>query len=81
MEWIGRFHPPELHGSSTGFVGLVSRVISVSLLLTAPYLIGSAQTYLLFIAALLALAFIFTLTLPNDRRVRLHSLPTPRTEA
>jgi len=81
MEWIGRFHPPELHGSSAGFVGLVSRVISVSLLLTAPYLIGSAQTYLLFIAALLALAFIFTLTLPNDRRVRLHSLPTPRTEA
>jgi major facilitator 4 family protein len=81
MEWIGRFHPPELHGSSTGFVGLVSRVISVSLLLTAPYLIGSAQTYLLFIATLLALAFIFTLTLPNDRRVRLHSLPTPRTEA
>ncbi len=70
MEWIGKFHPPELHGSSTGFVGLVSRVVSVSLLLTAPYLIGSAQTYLQFIAALLLLAFIFTLLLPNDRKIK-----------
>jgi|OSPMetMinimDraft_2_1075162.scaffolds.fasta_scaffold03546_2 major facilitator 4 family protein len=70
MEWIGRFHPRELHGSSTGFVGLVSRVLSVSLLLTAPYLIESAKIYLIFISILLFLAFIFTLFLPNDRKIK-----------
>ncbi len=48
----------------------MSRVVSVSLLLTAPYLIGSAQTYLQFIAALLLLAFIFALLLPNDRKIK-----------
>jgi Major Facilitator Superfamily. len=70
MEWIGRFHPRELHGSSTGFVGLVSRVLSVSFLLTAPYFIRSANMYLLFISTLLFLAFIFTLLLPNDRKTK-----------
>lgn len=70
MDWIGRFHAKEIHGSATGFVGFISRIISVALMLLAPNFIGSAKLYFVFLAIATALAFFFALMLPNDRKFR-----------
>ncbi|MFN3384537.1 MAG: MFS transporter [Archaeoglobaceae archaeon] len=70
MDWIGRFHGKEIHGSATGFVGFVSRIISVILMFLAPGFIGSAKAYFIFLAMATALAFLFALMLPNDRKFR-----------
>lgn len=40
-------HRRETHGSASGFVGLISRIISVAMLLTAPSFINDAALYLL----------------------------------
>ena len=74
MDWIGRFHEKSIQGSATGFVGLVSRTISVFLMFTAPYFIYSAEAYFSFLTAVVLTAFIFALILPDDRKiVRGHS--------
>ncbi|MDM7274608.1 MAG: hypothetical protein P3X22_000565 [Thermoprotei archaeon] len=70
MDWIGRFHRKEIQGSATGFVGFISRIISVILLFLAPQFIGSVKHYFIFLAAATALAFLFSLLLPNDRKMR-----------
>jgi len=72
MDWIGRFHGKEVHGSATGFVGFISRIISVALMFLAPNFIGSAKLYFLFLAIATALALFFALMLPNDRKFITH---------
>ncbi|MCS7140419.1 MAG: MFS transporter [Candidatus Nezhaarchaeota archaeon] len=69
MDWIGKFHKKEVQGSATGFVGLVSRVISVILLFVAPSFIHGADVFFYFLTAIVASAFIFALLMPNDRKV------------
>lgn len=69
MDWIGKFHKKEIHGSATGFVGLVSRAISVVLMFMAPYFIHSATAYFYFLTAVVATAFIFSILMPNDRKI------------
>jgi major facilitator 4 family protein len=69
MDWIGTFHRKELHGSSTGFVGLVSRTISVVMMFVAPYFIHSTRVYFLFLTSAVVVAFAFALVLPDDRKM------------
>lgn len=71
MDWIGKFHEKEIQGSATGFVGLVSRAISVAMMFSAPYFIHSAGVYFSFLTAIVATAFIFALFVPNDRKMSL----------
>ena len=68
MDWIGKFHEKEVHGSATGFIGLTSRAISVALTLGAVYFIGSATTYFAYLTTPITVAFIMTLILPNDHK-------------
>jgi major facilitator 4 family protein len=69
MDWIGKFHEKDIHGSATGFVGLVSRAISVAMMFAAPLFIYSASAYFSFLTAIVVAALIFSLLLPNDRRL------------
>ncbi len=69
MDWIGTFHKKELHGSSTGFVGLVSRTISVVMMFAAPYFIQSTKIYFIFLTSAVVVAFAFALALPDDRKM------------
>ncbi len=66
MDWIGKYHEKEVHGSATGFVGLISRALSVALTLSAVYFIGSATTYFAFLTVLILVAFVFSLMLPGE---------------
>lgn len=69
MDWIGKFHEKDIHGSATGFVGLVSRAISVAMMFAAPLFIYSASAYFSFLTAIVVAALGFSLLLPNDRRL------------
>ncbi|WP_333638887.1 MFS transporter [Pyrobaculum aerophilum] len=69
MDWIGKFHKKEIHGSASGFIGLLSRIISVIMLLIAPNFINNAINYILFISSLILVAFLITLLLPNDKKI------------
>lgn len=69
MDWIGSFHEKDVQGSATGLVGLVSRVISVSLTLAAAWFIFSTTVYFLFLTAAVAVAFIFSMLLPKDEKM------------
>lgn len=71
MDWIGKFHKKEIHGSATGFVGLVSRAISVALMFMAPIFIHSATAYFSFLTIIVATAFVFSILMPNDRKVKI----------
>ncbi len=74
MDWIGKFHEKSIQGSATGFVGLVSRAISVFLMFVAPYFIYSANAYFTFLTAVVLVAFFFTMILPDDRKMeKIHS--------
>lgn len=66
MDWIGKFHEKEVHGSAAGFVGLVSRAISVALMFLATAFIYSARVYFAFLTAVILIALIFALLLPKD---------------
>ncbi|MBE8539694.1 MFS transporter [Geoglobus acetivorans] len=70
MDWIGYFHEKRIQGSATGFVGLVSRAISVMLMFIAPYFIYSARAYFTFLASVVTIAFFFTMILPDDRKMK-----------
>ncbi|MEM4539957.1 MAG: hypothetical protein QXP46_00465, partial [Archaeoglobaceae archaeon] len=54
---------------ATGFVGLVSRAISVALMLMAPQFIHSATAYFLFLTVVVAIAFVFSILMPNDKKL------------
>ncbi len=69
MDWIGKFHEKEVHGSATGFVGLISRAISVALMLVATSFIFNARIYLAFLTAIFVVALIFAMILPKDQEV------------
>jgi len=69
MDWIGKFHEKEIQGSATGFVGLVSRAISVSFMFITPAFIYSANAYFVLLTFIVAVAFLFSLLLPNDRKL------------
>ena len=69
MDWIAKFHEKEIQGSATGFVGLVSRAISVALMFSAPYFIHSAGVYFSYLSAVVAIAFVFAIIMPNDRKM------------
>ena len=69
MDWIGRFHGKEVQGSATGLVGLVSRIISVSLTLAAAWFIFSTSVYFLFLTAAVAAAFVCSMMLPKDEKI------------
>ena len=66
MEWIEKFYGKEIHASATGFVGLVSRSISVVLTLGAMYFIISSSIYFTYLTIPLLLAFAISLILPRD---------------
>ncbi|WP_457591823.1 MFS transporter [Geoglobus sp.] len=69
MDWIGRFHEKEVHGSAAGFVGLVSRAISVALMFLATAFIYSARVYFGFLTAVILLAMVFAMLLPKDEEM------------
>ncbi len=69
MDWIGRFHEKEVHGSAAGFVGLVSRAISVALMFLATAFIYSARVYFAFLTAVILLAMVFAMLLPKDEEM------------
>jgi hypothetical protein len=69
MDWIGRFHEKDVQGSATGLVGLVSRVISVSLTLAAALFIFSTAVYFAFLTVALLIAFVFAMILPRDEKM------------
>ena len=69
MDWIGKFHEKEVQGSATGLVGLVSRVISVSLTLAAAWFIFSTAVYFGFLTLALVVAFVFSMVLPKDEKM------------
>ncbi len=69
MDWIGRFHEKEVHGSAAGFVGLVSRAISVTLMFLATAFIYSARVYFAFLTAVILLAMVFAMLLPKDEEM------------
>jgi major facilitator 4 family protein len=69
MDWIGKFHEKDIQGSATGLVGLVSRVISVSLTLAAAWFIFSTMVYFLFLTVALLVAFVFSMILPKDEKM------------
>ncbi len=73
MDWIGRFHEKEVHGSAAGFVGLVSRAISVALMFLATFFIYSAKVYFAFLTAVILLAMLFAFMLPRDEDVEKRS--------
>jgi len=68
MDWIGKFCSKEVHGTATGFVGLISRVLLVTLTLGAMYFISQARLYFTYIATSLLMALVLALLLPNDHR-------------
>ena len=69
MDWIAKFYKKELQGSATGFVGLVSRAISVMLMFIAPRFIYEARLYFLFLTISIFVAFVLSLLLPNDMKL------------
>ena len=69
MDWIGKFHEKDVQGSATGLVGLVSRVISVSLTLAAVWFIFSTAVYFAFLTVALLVAFVFSIVLPRDEKM------------
>jgi len=69
MDWISRFNKKDVHGSATGFVGLISRIVSVSLTFSAMFFIGSSRLYFSFLTISLVLAFIISLMLPKDKKM------------
>ncbi|WP_048094466.1 MFS transporter [Geoglobus ahangari] len=74
MDWIGRFHEKAVHGSAAGFVGLVSRAISVALMFLATSFIYSARAYFAFLTAVILLAMLFALMLPKDEELEKRDL-------
>ncbi len=71
MDWIGKFHEREVHGSATGFVGLISRAISVALMFIATSFIFDARVYLAFLTTIFIVAMMFAMMLPKDQDVRM----------
>lgn len=69
MDWIGKFHEKDVQGSATGLVGLVSRVISVSLTLAAAWFIFSTAVYFAFLTVALLIALVFAMILPKDEKM------------
>jgi len=69
MDWIGKFHEKDVQGSATGLVGLVSRVISVSLTLAAAWFIFSTAVYFAFLTVAILVAFVFSIVLPRDEKM------------
>jgi len=67
MDWIGKFYEKEIQGSATGFVGLVSRVFSVSMMFLAPLFIKSASMYFSFLAIIVSIALVASIFVPKDR--------------
>ncbi len=67
MEWISTFYPREIHGSSSGFIGFVSRIFTVVLASVAVAFIGSPRNYFSFLAVLTLGALIFALMLPGEK--------------
>ncbi len=70
MDWIEKFHKKEVHGSATGFVGLVSRIISLSLTFLAGDFIYSASVYFIFLTISVLGALIFVMILPKDSKMQ-----------
>ncbi|AFA40031.1 major facilitator 4 family protein [Pyrobaculum oguniense TE7] len=69
MDWIAKFYKKEHQGSATGFVGLISRAISVMLMFIAPRFIYDVRLYFLFLTSSIFVAFVLSLLLPNDRKL------------
>lgn len=69
MDWIGKFCDKEVHGSATGFVGLISRAISVALTLGAMHFISTTRIYFTYLTFPISITFILTLLLPNDHKL------------
>lgn len=67
MEWISTFYPVRIHGSSSGFIGFVSRIFTVTLATVSIFFIGSPTSYFAFLASLAAAALMAAVLLPSDR--------------
>ncbi len=65
MEWISTFHPKEIHGGASGFIGLVSRLFTVTLASAAVLFTGSPGSYFAFLALLALAAVAIALMLPR----------------
>lgn len=69
MDWISKFTKKDIHGNATGFVGLISRIISVSLTYSAVLFIVSSRLYFSFLAISVILAFLISMMLPSDKKI------------
>jgi len=66
MDWIGRFHEKEVQGAATGFMSLVSRVLTSAFTILAVFVIQGAQVYFTYLAVLILGAAVFVFLLPKD---------------
>lgn len=78
MDWIGKFCDKDIQGSATGFIGLTSRAISVVLTLGAMYFISSAKLYFTYLAFPVSIAFILTLLLQRDDKIKIIGVQSER---
>lgn len=67
MDWVGKFYKKEVGATAIGFIGLISRIISVILTVSASYFIGSSKIYFTFLLFPILITFLITLFLPDDR--------------
>ncbi len=67
MEWISTYYPTALHGGASGFIGLVSRLYTVTLASAAVVFTGSPRSYFTFLALLALAALLVSLKLPGDK--------------
>ncbi len=69
MDWIERFCEPEFHGRATGVVGLISRLIAITLGFAAIKFTDSSTRYFLFLSAALFISLFLSFWLPRDDKM------------
>ena len=65
MEWISTYYPKTIHGASSGFIGFISRIFTVTLATAAVAFTSSTTAYFTFLAAASTAALATALLLPK----------------
>jgi len=66
MNWVEVHYEKYIHGTASGFIGLVSRAISVAFTSGSIFFIESANLYFMYLSLLVFLAFVLSTFLPKD---------------
>ncbi len=67
MEWISTYYPKDIHGASSGFIGFISRIFTVTLATAAVAFTHSTASYFGFLALASGAALAVSLLLPPDK--------------